>query len=640
MGTFDVINGNSWLDGGSSPNFVFPENLDTFIPDHALVPGNLPVDTYTDLPYPQTPDGGTPNYNDPSSNPNPAGVAFNSVITRITRSGYDHPEYQGANILNSEVCYFNKDGSYLYGKDWDTDIVGANKSGGSFLFDGVTGQRLRKICTDNAATNAAFTMDRFRWYKLTTANGNVVDPNLTFAYLETTGLYIYKLIDDAPGYQEVTHYSPAGYTDFFPAGGEGDLSKDGTYWVIGANRTADGKDVLFAINLNTGAKGADSNFTRNYSDVDYAVISASGAYIIVAWHSSYDGPNDTAIEKGIEVYDRATFTRIRTVTPGIIHFAVVAGNNNEDWIVCPRSNNHNEVLWNYHQFSPKLGDIIMIRVDSDTTESWNNKTLIDYRVRCLMKKGVTWISTTFSHSSGDNSDQYLYVSTWKFGSAGWQVPEDNPAVNHWYPLVGEIIAVPILNELYNAWFHPFARRICHTRPRQTYYNGVNKLIEKNAQPDFTINRQGTKIAFVSCMGQNARDIFMVDLSANNPYTNWNPGSDYSDPIEYPQPIEPQDETPSQSGDPGGGTGEGGVKIQPKVTLKLFSKSESKYLDDKNTVKLTVGGTEMIAENMRDGLGNFVVEVSTGSGAGEVNVDGVDDATLTDQIDVITDDILD
>ena len=373
-GQFDVESGNGWLCGKDKFDFVCPEDFNTWIMDHALVPGDDLIDEYFDLPFPQIPDGSSPCYGydscggDPTKVLNPNGVSFNTLIKRMTRSGYDNPEYKGAYVFNSEVSYWNKSGTKLCAIDWDASAGATNKNT-PFLFD-QNGKRLRRLHLTDFSINDNFTQDRFRWAKYGIYNDgsdhSFNNDNVFYFLDETNGLEIYQLTDNGTGLTLLHTFTWVGYQNFYPAGGEGDIDYDGRYWVIGATKIADGEEYLFRINLYNGTKGTDSNFVIDISNIDYARISPSGTYIIVSWHTVYTGATDTGIEKGLEIYNGATFARIRTLIPGVIHWDLYKDGNNIEWCICGRTHIHNTTLWDYHNIKTNLGDYIKVRIDSNT----------------------------------------------------------------------------------------------------------------------------------------------------------------------------------------------------------------------------------------------------------------------------------
>lgn len=651
LGSFAEIIGNGWYCGGQDGyDFVLPDNFDLFVPDVTLVPGNLPTDSYLDLPFPQTPSGGTACHGenacggDPTKSKNPSGVAFNTRIWRLTRSGYDYPDYQGAWTFNSEISYYSKGKTYFVASDWDDGVSGTNKNG-IFLFDGTTGQRLRRIEKSSANNNRNnWKQANFRWCLqtyYTDGGSNPVDPEKTFIYVNSSGVNIVELDDTALGYNILKTWSWAGYVNYDSAGMEGDISYDGQYMVIGATRSSDSKYVIFAVNLIDGTKYSDSNTTVSMADnLDYARVSPSGNTIIVSWHTSYTGRDDTGIEKGMEIYD-INMNRIRIAVPGINHWDMYMDSDGVDWIVTNRIYTHNTVLFGYTNLKPL--DFFKAKVDTNTTETWNDSALANERLIPLLKyNGIgTYPGKVFSCNSCLTDPDWFYISTWKFDSRGWN--SGRYSKNWWWPLYGEIIKVPTNG---SAWTLKTARRLCHTRPRDTKYNGVNYLSEKGAQVDFNVSRDGTNIIFCSTMGQLARDLFMISVDKDESYQNWtpaNPPAEYGGmddpppPEDYgyeppPPPPPPDDNADEVGGQDGGGT----ISSSTKKGIHLWV-SVDIPLDSTSKVEFQMNGKNLVAKTV-DGRGNFVVTLIKGSGEAKLIVDDADDAELTD-IGMQSDDII-
>jgi len=512
----DVIEDNiGWACGGITGHSpVFPPNLDSFIPDCDLVPGNTPVDCYYDLPYPQVATGGDYDPANPTLYSNPDGVSFNWKITRITRSGYDYPEYKGAWTFNPEVCYWNYSGSMFVAHDWDSDASFSNKNS-RWLFDS-NGKRLRKLHLTDPLKNYNFLEESFRWAKA----GYYVDGGTqnfendsTFYFIDTSGVQIIKLDNSADGLDTLKTWSWAGYTDYGNAGKEGDLDYAGQYLMVDATRTGDGDRVCFAVDVINGTKGTDSNFSHELEDdMDYARMSPSGDYIIVVWGTSYADNDDTSIEHGIEIYNRSDFSLVRMGAVGVVHNEVFMDANDDEWIItaCTKPQ-HNTQIWARHDETLELGDIVKWLVDSDTTMTWNSDSLVNARVVPLFKlRGGSddyYLRVQYGTTSCDVNPNYFYLSTAKYGTLGWSYPPQGGSYR-WWTCQGEFIKIPTSG---SAWSAKTAKRLFHNRSRRTLYDGVNYLSEKGAQPDFNVNRQGTKGIICTTMGQQARDLFLFEL---------------------------------------------------------------------------------------------------------------------------------
>jgi hypothetical protein len=116
---------------------------------------------------------------------------------------------------------------------------------------------------------------------------------------------VYVTAAGAAGYWDVRtnatsqRFAAAGYTNAELGKGEGSPSADGRYVVVTARRAADGAEVAFAADLQTGAKGADvvpAAFGTTY--LDWATISPSGQYVVV--HGTIGGQANAT-----RVFDRA-----------------------------------------------------------------------------------------------------------------------------------------------------------------------------------------------------------------------------------------------------------------------------------------------------------------------------------------------
>jgi len=654
LGYFDTETGNGWRTGGSRHDFVFPEGYDTFIPPCDLVPGNSIVDSYLDLPYPQIPSGGEIINNKPSLNPNPNGVAFNTRIWRLTRDGYDHPEYRGAWTFNSEVCYWNKNGTRLILKDWDPDVGIANKQS-TWLFDG-NGKRDRKVTVNNPGANVAWQQSNWRWalanYYVDGGNQSF-DPDDTFYYVKGDGVYIYTLDATASGYTLLKKWSWAGYNSYDTAGKEGDISYDGQYMVIGATRASDSKYVIFRINLITGAKSSDSHTSRDLSTyLDYARVSPSGDYVIIAWNTNYNDRNDMGTEKGMEIYEASTMNRIRSACPGINHWDMYMDADGVDWVISNAVFTHHDILFGYTSPLIQPADFFKCKVDSNSTESWNNTSLIRDRFQGLLKwfGNGTYPNKTYGCCHCLNDPTCIYIGTWKMDARGWNSNHFNEG--WWWPLYGEIIETPTSGSAFGEHTNT-ARRLCHTRARQfVKYDGSNYLTGKAAQPDFNINRQGTKIVFCSTMGQLARDVFMFNVNKGENYDDWrpdNPPSEYddmddppedSDPdihdFEPPQPPTPPKNNNDSDGPGGSGNNQTLISGDVKKAIKLYQDTGAPIDEDKIVKWKDEDGKEVNAIRV-DNRGNYVAGFKK-SGVHQLMVDDEDDAEI-DSAGIETDDVV-
>ena len=99
-------------------------------------------------------------------------------------------------------------------------------------------------------------------------------------------------------------FAASGYSGARMGPNEGNLSRDGRWVVVNATRASDGRAVAYAVDVDAGAKGADLDLaTQGVSNLDWAGISATGAYIVV--HGVINGTSITT-----KVFSRATLALV------------------------------------------------------------------------------------------------------------------------------------------------------------------------------------------------------------------------------------------------------------------------------------------------------------------------------------------
>lgn len=392
--------------------------------------------------------------------------AFGSRIYRITNSGLAHDNAQGGYFGNSEICYFNIDGSYFIASenivDNGTEIIG------SFLYNGVTGTRIKFLGSD------AMRPWWIRWalankYK---KNGQYVifDPVYCFYKYEGNELRLY----DVRNLTYVLLRKFTEYSEIGAAGGEGDISNDGRFWCL----DGDGRE-LFVYDLIDDIKYPTSTFNLgtlgaqgSAIGVDYAAISANGAYVIVSWSNEAS----EARYHGIEVYDKQ-WNFERQIYPGVIHWTTGIDAFGQAVVYTVAGFAIPEF---FTSRGVEPGDVISIR-------------LSDGYIR-LLKHMDPWAPQVMTACNSVSNGSYVYVSFW---------PRSGNPSSLWAPFWGEIVEIPTDGS-------GQVRRLAHNRAR-----AVAGKAEKYWQPDAVVNRQGTKIVFRSTFTGSTGDLYMFDVGSRS-----------------------------------------------------------------------------------------------------------------------------
>jgi hypothetical protein len=408
-----------------------------------------------------------PNYDNfkPPSNvgENYVDPAFGARITRISNTGRFDKAVIGGYFTNGEICYFNKDGSYFMAS------MEENIDGGvwitSYLFNGQTGTRLKALARGELNY----------WTRWPLANkykkdGQYVefDPNKNFYRLSGNEIRLYSTEDMS--FQVIRRFSE--YNEIEVAGGEGDISDDGRYWVL----DGDAKE-LFAYDMIDNVKYPASGYDLGNLGskggavgVDYACISPRGNYIIVSWGTD----PGVGRYRGIEVYDK-NWVFQRQVFPGIIHWEVGVDAFGEEVVYTAGTSG-------YSNFPPLegigVGDFISIRMR-------------DGFVR-LLKDMPIWAHFYMTACNSVTNQDYIYISLTGDRSK-------NPS-DLWAPFWGEIVEVPTDGS-------GLIRRLAHHRSKK-----VEGKSGKFSQADAVVNRQGTKMIYRSTYGYDYGDLYIFDIS--------------------------------------------------------------------------------------------------------------------------------
>jgi hypothetical protein len=428
------------LVGTISDAVILPPNLNTFNP----------------------PRGAGSSYIDP---------AFGTKITRITDDLSFSQFVLGGYYSNSEICFFNKDGSYFITSE---DMLYQGKPAiVTYLYSGSTGARLNMIGAPGTGLEPYF----IRWaladhYKV---DGKSIPFNPINCFYHYKGNEI-RLYDALHTDSYVVIHKFSEYTKIGPAGGEGDISRDGRYWVL------DGDDKeLFAYDLIDNIKYPVSTFDLGSLGsqggnigVDYAAISPSGDYIIVAWGTD---PGAGKRYAGIELYDK-NWKFIRQLHPSIIHWSTGINSTDGEVIYTVATHDYPEV---FASCGAKPGDIISVR-------------LSDGRQR-LLKDIPNWAQMTITSCNYVENGDYIYVA--------YQRRSDDP-LTQWAPYWDEIFAVPTDGS-------QTVRRFVHHRSH--YVAGQST---KYYQPDAMVNRQGTRILYRSTYNTGIGDVYMFSTSVEAP----------------------------------------------------------------------------------------------------------------------------
>lgn len=391
--------------------------------------------------------------------------AFGGRITRITNCGLAGGDVLGGYMGNSEICTFNADGSYFIATE--NLLQDGKPINATFLYSGSTGSRLKMLGKDTIRPWW------IRWaltgrYK---KNGQVVTFDPVHFFFKYEGNEI-RLYDVRAMEQYVVLHRFSEYTAIGPAGGEGDISDDGRYWCLDGDQRE-----LFVYDLIDDIKYPVSTFDAGVIGspgselgVDYAAVSPSGQYVVVSWST-------TSVEArfhGIEVYDR-NFQFQRQIYPGIIHWEL--GVDSQGY----------EVLYTTAGFAVaeyftsrgvQPGDVISIRLQ-------------DGYIR-LLRHMESWAPQIMSGCNSVHNRDYIYVAFY-----GRSTDPDKL----WAPCWGEIVEIPTNGSQQ-------VRRLVHHRSRPQ--TGKS---EKYWQPDFVINRQGTRLVYRSTYLGPTADLYLLDVGS-------------------------------------------------------------------------------------------------------------------------------
>ena len=388
--------------------------------------------------------------------------AFGTRITRITDNTSFNRFVLGGYMGNSEICYFNKNGSYFVAAEND-------KSDGfikTFLYNGVTGARIRALGRFEPYVLRWPLADRY------TKNGSYVtfDPNTHIYKYDNNEIQLWDV--NNPGeYQVIRKFTE--YNEIDPAGGEGDISHDGRYWVL----DGDAKE-MFVYDLIDDIKYPASTFdpgslgSKGSSvGVDYAAISPRGNYIILAWGTD---PGPGKQYAGIELYDK-NWNYIRQLHPSIVHWDTGVDAFGDEVIYTVVTHDFPEV------FAPcgaTPGDIVSVR-------------LSDGHQR-LLKDIPLWAHMAISACNSVTDGRYIYVS--------YHNRSDDPN-KLWSPFWDEVIEVPTDG---SQEVRRFVHHLSH------YVEGKSM---KYYQPDAVVNRQGTKLIYRSTYNTGIGDLYMFDIGS-------------------------------------------------------------------------------------------------------------------------------
>jgi hypothetical protein len=446
---------------GMLPAVLFAQT-NGILNDAVIIPPNY--DTFS----PPAQVGGT--YLDP---------VFGTRVQRITNCGRFNQDCLGGYFGNSEICYFNCDGSYFIAAE--NEIINDKNLIGTFLYNGVTGSRIKLLGLYGETIQPYL----LRWalanqYK-TNGRYQAFDPVYSFYLIAGNELRMYDVrsTDRFVVLHKFDEYKVIG-----PAGGEGDVSDDGRFWCL----DGDAKE-LFVYDLIDDIKYPVSTFDLGslgskgaLVGVDYAAVSCKGTFIIVSWgtEAMMDGRYH-----GIEIYDKE-WNFLRQVYPGVIHWELGVDAFGDEIILTVAPFGFDAY---YKSFGINGGDIISIR-------------LSDGRIR-LLKHIPKWSHFCMSACNSAKDGSYFYMA--------YMTRSEKPD-EMWYPYWGEILEVPTDGS-------GAIRRLLHHRTRE-----VTGKTDKYIQPDLVVNRQGTKIIYRSVYLSRIGDIYMFDVGDRN-----NSGGDTTPP---------------------------------------------------------------------------------------------------------------
>jgi hypothetical protein len=377
---------------------------------------------------------------------------FCTEIKRLTDS-------QAGYLTNSEQAFFNIDDSYF--------LASENNTG--YLWDGHTGQRIKEI-GGGSMRPWWIRWPRGNYYTLSGVK-HTLDPTRHFYKYEGNEVRLYNV--DTLDYMVLHKFTE--YSEVGPAGGEGDVSLDGRYWVLDGTRVSDGKLVLFAYDFLDDRKGPEIPFDigdvgGSGTGVDYATISPSGDYVIIAWDA---GPSDPFNGHwGVEVFDRETWTYLRRVHPCRIHFDLgYDGSGHEAFFAC--AGNTQADLQTFGIPDLSAGDVVSVRLADGV-----GTKLLDI---------PNWADSFWSFAGGLN--QYVFLA----------LEQRSDPASYWAPYWGEILAIATDGS-------GDVVRLVHHRSRRVGSQGHYAY-----QPDFNVNNQGSKIVFHSTFGLGNCDLYLFDV---------------------------------------------------------------------------------------------------------------------------------
>lgn len=400
--------------------------------------------------------------------------AFGTRIQRMTNNTVFNQHVLGGYFTNSEICYFNIDGSYFLAQE-DILIDGGPKLM-CFIYSGITGARIKML------PDPKLSPYMIRWaltnkYK---KDGTYVffDPIYSFYAYYGNEIRLYDIRD--PEKYQVLHRF-AEYNEIGPAGGEGDLSDDGRYWVLDGNAKQ-----MFAYDLVDDIKKPVSTFPLGAlgskgSDVgvDYAAVSPRGRFIVVSWGT--DPGQDRY--RGIEVYD-LDWNFQRQIFPGIIHWELGIDAFGDEVVYAAACSQFDEL---FDAYGVKPGDFISIR-------------LTDGHIR-LLKKMPIWAHFVMSACNSVSRGPVIYVSI--------SASRSSDPYQLWAPYWGEVIEIPTDGS-------GVVRRLTHHRSK-----AVPNVNDKYWTADINVNRQGTKMVFRSVFNNEIGDLYMFDIHQGDSNTSDN-----------------------------------------------------------------------------------------------------------------------
>ncbi len=416
--------------------------------------------------------------------------AFGTRIHRVTDNTSFGRFVLGGYMGNSEICYFNHDGSYFLAAENDP----ANGKITTFLYDGQTGRQIRAI--------GLFEPYQLRWPLASqyTKNGARIsfDPTTHFYKYDDNEIQLWD-VNDPGAYNVIRKFTE--YNGIGPAGGEGDISFDGRYWVL----DGDAKE-MFVYDLIDDKKYPVSTFDvgslgskGGAVGVDYAAVSPRGNYIVLSWGTD---PGQGKRLAGIELYDK-NWNYIRQLHPSIVHWDTGIDAFGDEVIYTVVTHDYPEV---FKSTGATPGDIVSVR-------------LSDGQQR-LLKDIPNWAHMAISACNSYTDGQYIYVS--------YHNRSDDPN-KIWSPFWDEVIEVPTDG---SQQVRRFVHHLSHF---------VDGQSTKYYQPDAVVNRQGTKLIYRSTYNTGIGDLYMFDIGARgvdqsdntppNPPLNLRQGGSTFDSIE-------------------------------------------------------------------------------------------------------------